>query len=119
VEPSLQIPDIQEIVMNTSLLYEGTLHVGDKLVHVRGKAGGRHLGDNLGNGMNEAYWSKIGNVLGSILLGDKHNVCGVEPMQVVGAQIGEVVDHGQEVVLNYAPTRFEESPLKLSGPGVL
>jgi hypothetical protein len=59
VEPSCQIPHIQEIFMNTSLLDEGTLRVGDKLVHVRGKAGGHHLGYNLGNGMYEAYWSKL------------------------------------------------------------
>jgi hypothetical protein len=109
VEPSCQIPHIQEIVTNTSLLDEGTLCIGDKLVHVRGKAGGHHLGDNLGNGMYEAYWSKVENFLGSILLGDKQNVCGVEPMEVVGAQIGEVVDHGQKVILNNVPTRFEES----------
>jgi hypothetical protein len=31
-------------------------------------------------------------------------------MKIVGAQVGEVVDDGQKVMLNDVPTRFEEGP---------
>jgi hypothetical protein len=112
MKPSCQVSHIQKIVVNTSLLDEGTLRIGYKLIHIRGKAGGHHLGNNLGIGMYEAYRPKVGDVLGSILLWDKNNVCGIEPMKIVGAQIGEVVDDDQKVMLNDVPTRFVEGPRK-------
>ena len=52
--------------MDTSFLYEGTLGVGDKLVHVGGKTGSHHLGDKLCNRMDEANRPKIGDFLGPI-----------------------------------------------------
>jgi hypothetical protein len=80
---------------------------------MRGKAGGHHLGDDLGNGVYEAYRPKVGNVLGPFLLGDKDNVCGIEPMEIVGAQVGELINYGQEVMLNDVPTIFEEGLIRL------
>jgi hypothetical protein len=45
--------------MNASLLDEGTLSVEDKLIHEWGKAKGKHLGNNLCYGVDEANWPKV------------------------------------------------------------
>ena len=65
---SCKIPHIQEVVMNTSFLYEGTLGVGDKLVHVGGKTGSHHLGDKFCDCMDEANRPKIDDVLDTLFL---------------------------------------------------
>jgi hypothetical protein len=60
--------------MNTSLFYESTLGIGDKLVHVWSKAGSHHLGNELGDSMYEANGAKIDDLFGAIFLGDKSNI---------------------------------------------
>jgi hypothetical protein len=48
MHPPCQVSHIQEIVMDTSFIYEGTLRLRDKLVHMWGKPRSHHLGDKLG-----------------------------------------------------------------------
>jgi hypothetical protein len=52
VESSGKVLDIEEVVMYASFLYEGTLSIGDKLVHKRRKTEGEHLCNGLGDGMD-------------------------------------------------------------------
>jgi hypothetical protein len=86
-----QIPHIQEIVMDASLLYESTLSIGDKVVHMRRKPSGHHLGDQLGNRMNETNGAKIRHFLGPLFFWNEGNIGGVEPMEVIGVKVGEFV----------------------------
>jgi hypothetical protein len=50
---------------------------GDEIVHERPKSSGKHFGDDLGNGMDQANRPLVNNLLGPFLLGNEHNVCGV------------------------------------------
>jgi hypothetical protein len=52
VESSGKIFDIEEVVMDASLLDESTLSIRDKLVHEWSKEEGKHLSDDLSNGMD-------------------------------------------------------------------
>jgi hypothetical protein len=53
--------------VDAPILYEITLGIGDELVHQHTKTDGKHLGDNLGNAMNEVYGPKIIDVLHTLL----------------------------------------------------
>jgi hypothetical protein len=39
--------------------------------------------------MDEANWPKIGDGFGPFFLWDQDNVCGVEPMKILGMEVGE------------------------------
>jgi hypothetical protein len=69
VEPRGKVLDIQEIVVNTPLLDEGALSIGDKLIHVRGETKRKHLCNNFGNSMYETNRPEIGDVLRTLFLG--------------------------------------------------
>jgi hypothetical protein len=58
--------------------------------------------------VNETNGSKVGDRFGPIFLRDKHDVCGVKPMKVVRVEVGEKIDHFQNVFLDSGPTYFEE-----------
>ena len=45
--------------MDVSLLDESALGLGDKVIHVWPKPESKHLGDDLGNGVDETNWTKI------------------------------------------------------------
>ena len=83
MEAACKVSNVHEVVMNASLLYESTLGVGYEVVNVWAKPRCKHLGDNLGNGMDEANGPEISDVFCPILLGQKHNISGVEPLEVV------------------------------------
>jgi hypothetical protein len=69
VESSGKIFDIKEVVVDAFFLDECTLSIGNEIVHERGKANGKHLGDNTCNRMDEANWVKVRDLLRTILLG--------------------------------------------------
>lgn len=58
--------------------------------------------------MDETDRPDIGDPLSALLLRKKHNVCGVEPMEVVGVEISEKGDHPHDVIFYNVPTSFEE-----------
>jgi hypothetical protein len=103
-----QIPHIQKIVMDASLLYERTLSIGDKVVHMRRKPSGHHLGDQLGNRMNETNGAKIHHFLGPLFFWNEGNIGGVEPMDVIGVKVGELVYNRHDIHLDSVPTLLEE-----------
>lgn len=82
MQPSRKIPDIHEIIMNTSPLDKGTLGGGNKDIHVRTEPNGEYLRNNLSDGMDEANGAVVGDALRILLLGQKDHVGGVEPMKV-------------------------------------
>ena len=79
---------------------------------MRSKPSRQHFCNNLRNGMDEANRPKVSNVLGALFFGYESNICGVEPMEVVGVEARELVDNGHYIMLNNIPTSLEESPGK-------
>lgn len=74
-----------------------------------------HLGDNLGNGMNKADGSEVGDAFRAILLRQKHNVGRVDPVKVGTLEWPKVVNHAHGILLDNLPAVFEKHP----GPGAL
>lgn len=108
MKPSRKISDIHEVVVNTPLFEESTLRVGDKVIHERTKPGSKHLGNDLGNSVNETDRAVVHNLLRSILLGQQNDVCRIEPVEVCCLEVGELMDYPHDVILNYVPTFLEE-----------
>jgi hypothetical protein len=69
VESSRKVLYIKDVIMNASLLNKCTLCIGDKVIHVGTKASGKHLGNNLCNGVNETYGVEVGYPLRPSFLG--------------------------------------------------
>jgi hypothetical protein len=105
--------------MDTPLLNEGTLRVGNKIVHKRAKAGGKHLCNYFSNGMDEANRSKIGDLLRTIFLWQERNIRGVEPMKFFNVKVAKEVNDPHNVHLDDLPTFLEKTPVKPSGSGAL
>ena len=95
--------------MDASCFDEGALGVGDEIFHMRAKPQGEHLRNNLSNCMDEANGPIVSDPLRTIFLGQEHIISGVEPMEVVHMQIGEIIDHKHNLCLNDVPTFFEEN----------
>ena len=73
-------------------LDESTLSIGNEVGHVKSKAGGHHLSNDLCNSMNKTYGPEVRDVLRPIFFREEHNVSRVEPVEVVDMKIGEIID---------------------------
>jgi hypothetical protein len=82
VETRGEILNVEEIVMDTSFLDKGTLCIGNKIIHARGKPRRKQLGNNLRHTMDKANRPEIGDLLRPFLLRQKSNVCGIQPMKI-------------------------------------
>ena len=71
VESSCNVPNLHEIVMDTSLFYEGALGMRDKIVHKWSKPEGNHFYDNISNAMDQDYRPILGDVLGPSFFGKR------------------------------------------------
>jgi hypothetical protein len=60
---SCEILDIEKVVMYAPPLYQCTLGIGNKVVHERAEADGKHLGDDFCNSVDEANRPIIRNLL--------------------------------------------------------
>ena len=70
--------------MDACFFYEGTLRSGDNGIHMRGQSSGQNFGNELGHGVNQANWSEVRDVLGTILLGDEGDIRRIELVQISG-----------------------------------
>jgi hypothetical protein len=61
--------------MDTSLLDERTMGVGDKVIHDRPEPNGHNLGNNLRETVHEANGPEVGDVLSAILFRQESDVC--------------------------------------------
>jgi hypothetical protein len=105
--------------VDTSSLDESTLRCRNEVVHVRSKTDGHHLGNDFSHTMDQTNRAEIRNGIRPILLGQKSNVCGVEPMEIFRMKIGEKVDHPHDIMLDNLPTRLVESSGEAIGAGSL
>jgi len=55
---------IEEVVMDTSLLYESVLGIGDQIIHVGCKSVRKNFHDDLSNIINQAYRSVVAQSCG-------------------------------------------------------
>ena len=101
-------PHIHEVVVNTSPFDESNLRIGDERVHVRGEAVGKHLSDDLRNGVDKAYRSIVRDPFCSLLLGEKYHVRQVKPLEVGRVEGVETVDDIHQVHFDDGPTVLEE-----------
>lgn len=69
--------------------------------------------------MDEANGPIVGNPLRPLFLGQKHNISGVEPLEVCCVEGIEMVNHPHEVMLDDVPTLFEEKARKAIRSGRL
>jgi hypothetical protein len=63
--------------MYASLFDEGTLGIGDEVIHERSQSKGKHFRNNLGDPMDEANRPKVRNVVRPVLLREEGNVGGI------------------------------------------
>jgi hypothetical protein len=54
--------------------------------------------------MDETNGPIVGDGFGSLFLWNQHNVGGVEPMEILGVEVGEKQNDSHEVLLDYVPT---------------
>jgi hypothetical protein len=54
----------------------------------------------------------VGDGFRPLFLWNQHNVGGVEPMEVLGVEVGKKHNDSHKVLLDYVPTRFEKQPRK-------
>ena len=94
--------------MNTSRFDEGALGIGDEGRHVRSEPSGEHLCNNLGDRMDETNRPIVCNPLCPILFWQEHHIRRVEPVEVRSVEGVETSNGPHEVVLDSAPTLFEE-----------
>lgn len=108
VKPASKVSHMHEIIMNAPSFYESTLGVGDKSIHVGGQPQGENFGNDLGDGVNQTNRPVIGNAFLTLLLGQEHNIGGVEPLKVGRVEGVEAVNDPHDVVFGKSPTLFEE-----------
>ena len=68
-----KIPNKNKVIVNAPGSNEGTLGVGNEIVHVWCEAQGKNFGNNLGNGVDKAYRTKVADALRTLLLGQQGN----------------------------------------------
>jgi hypothetical protein len=68
MQPCRKVFNVQEVIMDTSLLDEGSLGIRNKFIHQRPKTDIKHLSDCLGNSMNQGNGAIVDNVFGPIFL---------------------------------------------------
>jgi hypothetical protein len=104
-----EVLDVQEVVMDASLLYEGALALRDNVPQDRRESVSHKLGENLGKAVDEADRSIVRDGGGIRLLGDENDVGGVDEISATPSEIGHVKNRRRDVVVDDVPTRFEES----------
>ena len=57
--------------MDASFFYESTLRIGDQVVHEWGKTNRQHLGNDLGDSVNEADGAEVPNPSAPSFFGSK------------------------------------------------
>lgn len=72
------------IVVDASSLDEGTLSVGDKVIHVGSKTKRENFGNNFGDGVDKANRPIIRDAFCPILFWQEDHIGRVDPLQVGG-----------------------------------
>lgn len=73
-----------------------------------GEAVGHRLSNELSNRMNKTSGTEVSNVLVPILLWDKSNIGGVQPMELSSKDVGNMVDDKHNVFFDSIPTCHEK-----------
>jgi hypothetical protein len=82
VQLSRHILDIEEVIVYASFLDKVTLRIGKKLLHERPKPKSKNFCQDLCNRVNDANWSKLGDVFAPLLFRQECNVCRIKPMKI-------------------------------------
>jgi hypothetical protein len=117
VEPLSKILHIHEIIMDAPFLDEGTLGIGDNIIHEWSKADGNQLGNDFGDSVDQAYGPIVGDFLGPLFLWKENNVSRVDPLEVCNMEVIEIVDDSHDVFLDGAPTPLKKGSGEAIGTG--
>ena len=81
------VPHVYEVVMDAPSFDECTLGARDEAIHEMCQTSCHQFHNNLSHGMDEANRTIIGDGLGPLFLREQNNICGVEPMKVLGMEV--------------------------------
>ena len=119
MQPVSQVADVHEVIVDTPFLDESTLSIGNEVGHVKSKAGGHHLNNDLCNSMNKTYGPKVGYVLCPSFLGMRAMLAELSQCRLETRRAEKLLITCIISGLTMSQHSLKKAPVKPSGPGAL